>query len=411
MGEYAAAGLFEQPERSLFYRKAVGLRRYYETCALPAYTGGRLYPCGVAEMPEYMENLPIDLNRIQREEPAIGTRIREEFYRYSSSVPKEHTVAGDMFTHSMPNYERVLKEGFASYRDRAAKCADPDFRDGLLCLIDGIETYLNRSVAYLESVQADPALVRALKKVPMYPAENIYEAIVSWNVVLYLDHCDNLGCVAAGLKPYHAGEDVTDLLAELFDNLDANGGPRYQWSVINYAGLINVIDSLLVVRDLVFRERRYTAAELLQMLRDDDPRFLQEAKRHPVCFGRNDPDADAFGAALSTAIFSMTDGKKPHFGTGFLPSSIQFISQVSAGKQVGASPDGRAAGTPLCDSLGAIFGKDIHGPTALLNSVTALNLERALGTPILNFNINPDFRDEILKSLILAYQKKGGIQM
>ena len=116
LGEYAAAGLFEQPERSLFYRKAVGLRRYYETCALPAYTGGRLYPCGVAEMPEYMENLPIDLNRIQREEPAIGTRIREEFYRYSSSVPKEHTVAGDMFTHSMPNYERVLKEGFASYR-------------------------------------------------------------------------------------------------------------------------------------------------------------------------------------------------------------------------------------------------------------------------------------------------------
>ena len=27
LGEYAAAGLFEQPERSLFYRKALGLRR------------------------------------------------------------------------------------------------------------------------------------------------------------------------------------------------------------------------------------------------------------------------------------------------------------------------------------------------------------------------------------------------
>ena len=28
-------------------------------------------------------------------------------------------------------------------------------------------------------------LINALKKVPMYPAENIYEAIVGWNFVLY----------------------------------------------------------------------------------------------------------------------------------------------------------------------------------------------------------------------------------
>ena len=43
--------------------------------------------------------------------------------------------------------------------------------------------------------------------------------------------------------------------------------------------------------------------------------------------------------------------------------------------------------------------------------MTSLNLERALGVPVLNFNINPDFKDEILKSLILGYMKQGGIQM
>ena len=107
----------------------------------------------------------------------------------------------------------------------------------------------------------------------------------------------------------------------------------------------------------------------------------------------------------------MLDNKKPYFGDGFLPASIQFMSQVEAGKNVGATPDGRECGAPLCDSLAAVFGKDINGPTALLKSVCALNLSRALGVPVLNFNINPDFKDSVLKALILGYMKLGGIQM
>jgi formate C-acetyltransferase len=74
-------------------------------------------------------------------------------------------------------------------------------------------------------------------------------------------------------------------------------------------------------------------------------------------------------------------------------------------------PLGRKKGEPLCDSLSAVHGKDTAGPTALLNSVTSLNLNRALGVPVLNFNINPDFKDEVLKALILGYMKQGGIQM
>ena len=47
IGEYAASGAFEEPERSLFYRKALGIRRFYENCPLCEYRGERLYPSGV----------------------------------------------------------------------------------------------------------------------------------------------------------------------------------------------------------------------------------------------------------------------------------------------------------------------------------------------------------------------------
>ena len=107
----------------------------------------------------------------------------------------------------------------------------------------------------------------------------------------------------------------------------------------------------------------------------------------------------------------MTEGGELIFGEGFLSASIQFSSQAYAGRNIGSTPDGRTAGSPLCDSLAAIFGKDKYGPTALLNSVTALDLSGALGVPVVNLNISNNFSDEILKALILGYMKKGGIQL
>ena len=40
-----------------------------------------------------------------------------------------------------------------------------------------------------------------------------------------------------------------------------------------------------------------------------------------------------------------------------------------------------------------------------------MELKKALGTPVFNFNITPDFKNEILKALILGYLKLGGVQM
>lgn len=46
IAEYAASSAFEEPERSIFYRKALGIRRYYENCELCEYSGRALYPSG-----------------------------------------------------------------------------------------------------------------------------------------------------------------------------------------------------------------------------------------------------------------------------------------------------------------------------------------------------------------------------
>ena len=596
-GEFAAAGLFEEPERSLFYRKALGIRRYFEHYPLPTYEGRPLYPSGPIPRPCaigwcFMAGFTVYEPNADKVEPDLLDAFRQDFARYRSFVPVEHTVTGNMSAHSIPYYERIAHEGLESYVPRIEKIEDVDMREGLLHIIAGIRCWVDRMLDYLRSVNADEKLIAALEQVPMKPARDIYEAVVSWNIVMYLDGCDNLGCVADGLMPWYRGEDIVPLLENLFDNLDVNegyslalhtnydpltlqcleavkgkrrpmiqlfvdentpdeiwqkafeslrtgngqpafynpegmlgglanripgltredlkkfcgsgctesqiaglsnvgtvdsgmnllyileksmyrhlpevssfeefyqrfitdvrtdvdivtdaisrsqqtrakyrplpmrtlliddcidkgldyhnGGARFGWSLICFAGLVNVIDSLLVIRDFLFTEGRYTVREFLDRLKTSDEAFLYACRHHEVCYGSDDPDANAMASRVSTDIYSMLDGRKPHFGSAFLPCSIMFRSAAIKGKDVGATPDGRAAGAPLADSIGAIFGKDTKGPTALLKSVTSLNLERALGTPVLNFCIDPEIQDSNLKALILGYMQLGGLQM
>lgn len=45
-----------------------------------------------------------------------------------------------------------------------------------------------------------------------------------------------------------------------------NGGARYKWSIVNFAGMINVIDSMLVIRDFVFEEKLCEPEDFIEAL-------------------------------------------------------------------------------------------------------------------------------------------------
>ncbi len=602
IGEYAAAGLYEEPERDLFYRKSLGLRRYYERLPVFPYNGEYLYPSGAntraaAVAPNYMYGLDIDKKALSAKDAELCAAFAQsEFYQYQSSVPWQHTVAGNMWTHSMPNYERIAKEGFDSYLPRIEKIHNKDMRDGLKHLLAGIRDFRDRSLAYLKEAHARPELIAAMEKVPFQPVTNLYEAIVCWNFVLYLDGVDNLGDITHGLSPYYAGEDMVPVLRNLFENLDCNegysmqmgmaddaaeealtiqclkvahgmrrpmmelfvdentskavweeavacirsgasspsfynkrlykqgllarfpqlteedvlrtcgggctetmisglsnvgsldaginlsyclrncidkklretatfeefyriflddvhaaaldvmqeiansqlqrakldpvpmrtlliddcidcgldynaGGARYMWSDVSYAGIINAIDGLLVLRDWIYRDKVCTAQQLIDALDSGDEAMLKKMRDHDVRFGIDNKEANALAHDLTKTIFGYLKEREPGIGFGFLPASIQFRAYDWAGSYVNATPDGRGKCTPLADSLTAIFAKDTEGPTALIKSVTSMELKEALGTPVFNLTINPKLNDALFVSLIKSYMKLDGMQV
>ena len=188
------------------------------------------------------------------------------------------------------------------------------------------------------------------------------------------------------------------------------GGARMNYGVVNFAGLINAADSLLAVRHLVYEKKAYSPEAFLTLLAAGDGAFRAALSDCPH-YGADDPAADALAADLVGRAFAMLRGKKPFFGTCYLPSSIQFVTYTDAGLGVPATPDGREAGAPLCDSLGPLEGKDVQGPTAMLNSVARLPLADAVGTPVVNFRIRKGHVDGALKPLIRTFFRQGGMQL
>jgi formate C-acetyltransferase len=79
---------------------------------------------------------------------------------------------------------------------------------------------------------------------------------------------------------------------------------------------------------------------------------------------------------------------------------------------IGATPDGRRAGTPLSEGISPVQGADRHGPTAVIRSVAKMDHVRTGGT-LLNQKFTPQLLSsdaglEKLVQLIRTYFKLDG---
>jgi formate C-acetyltransferase len=196
------------------------------------------------------------------------------------------------------------------------------------------------------------------------------------------------------------------------------GGARYNWSVVNVAGLANVVDSLAAVREVVFDQQILTGEALLEILAQDFAGHDAIHHRLKSCprYGNDRPEVDALAAEIARHVFAAFRRRMPWRGGRFLPSCIMFTTYAAAGARVGATPDGRRAGEPLADSIGPVTGRDRNGPTAMLKSVARLPLHLATGTPVLNIRFgkalfaSPEGR-EAVRNLINTYFGMGGMQI
>jgi len=196
------------------------------------------------------------------------------------------------------------------------------------------------------------------------------------------------------------------------------GGARYNWCVVSYQGIANLIDSLAAIRQCVYEDESISRAELLAALAADFDAY-EDVRRELLAapkFGNDDDRVDLLGADVIDYAWRELYSYQPPRGGRYLASCILFVTYQWAGEPIGATPDGRHAGEPLADSVGAFQGNDTHGPTALLSSVAKLPLHMAVGTPVLNIRLQRaimDTDEDLAKivSLVRGFFAQGGMQV
>ena len=197
-----------------------------------------------------------------------------------------------------------------------------------------------------------------------------------------------------------------------------NGGAKYNASNINFAGLSNVADSLAAVKQLVFMNKEISADQLLKILGRNFEGNEELRQRLLACpkFGNDDDFVDVIACEIANFVYAEVQKYTSWRGGVFMPSCIMFETYARAGQGVGATPEGRLAGTPIVDSIGPMQGRDVNGPTAMLKSVAKLPLRVASGTPVLNMRFGKAMLETPegkagLKNLIQTYFAMGGLQI
>lgn len=320
IGEPYAGGLFEEPDKGLFYRYSLAQRRYFESLEPSHEAGEQLYPgknrffdVPLTVRPQYAMTCLVDWAALENKSEQAAAWLRE-FCEVSRNPYG--------WVHSAPNYKRILKEGLSDYRRRVEGCANEEFREGLLHVLAGMEDYVRRSVDYLRQVGAPQPLIAALEQVPFAPARTLYEGIVAWNILYYFDYADNFGRLDDGLAHLYAGEDATAWLRELLGNGEATTG----WSC-------TVGDACPPITEQAVRAIRGLRRPMLELMVDDrTPDAVWELAADAIADGSANPsfyNADGIHDMLRTRFPHIPESELALFcGCGCTETNLQGLTRV-----------------------------------------------------------------------------------
>ncbi len=158
---------------------------------------------------------------------------------------------------------------------------------------------------------------------------------------------------------------------------DLTAGTKYNILSCGGTAFANAVDCLAAVREVVYEQRAATLEEVAQACATNFQHAAQLRARLLAApkHGNDDPRIEE----IIRLVERLRDEpmkeicRDPRDGTPMGNGHVVRSSAVKQGLVTPATPDGRLAGTPLASSVAAAVGCERSGPTAVLNSVCALN--------------------------------------
>jgi pyruvate formate-lyase/glycerol dehydratase family glycyl radical enzyme len=220
------------------------------------------------------------------------------------------------------------------------------------------------------------------------------------------------------VEKYHQVHLPSPFLSSVVDNCLVNGkdvtagGAKYNYSGIQAIQVANVADSLAVLKKLVFEENLIDKKTLLDAMlnnfKDDEP-LRQICINKVPKYGNDIAWIDELGSVWTEYFYNLLSKYDNLRGGKYQMGLYTVSAHVPMGENVAATPDGRSAQAPLADGgLSPMYGRDKHGPTAILNSVKRIPSILAGNGTLLNMKFLPSFFDsshsrQIFTSLLRSF--------
>lgn len=188
-----------------------------------------------------------------------------------------------------------------------------------------------------------------------------------------------------------------------------DGNSKYKIFNVFCPGVATLGDSLMVLDKLVFREKRFSYNEFVEIL-NNNYENQEELRREILNYTRfgNDSDADEYTVIAANSFLDAVDElelKENYYAIGGFYSLDRDNTWT-----VRATPDGRKDGDPFSENQSPTYGADKNGITALLKSLSKLPFERT-ATGGLNITFSQNVSADILKALAVSYFKLGGLHI
>lgn len=210
------------------------------------------------------------------------------------------------------------------------------------------------------------------------------------------------GCIDKGMDMFQGG-------AELGTH----------WCFYAY-GLGTAADAMAAVKLHVYENKTLSIEQMAQILKNNfegEELLRLRLENKTPHYGNDDPYVDELAkhilSAFDDQVFAYNEADNLN---KFVNTLFGYFFHIYHGEITDATPNGRRKGETLSDSMGPSQGKDVSGPTRMLNTVLGLDHSAVTGGYALNVKINPDLVKnscglDALCMLLKTYIDNGGPQI
>ena len=201
----------------------------------------------------------------------------------------------------------------------------------------------------------------------------------------------------------------------------AKGGAKYNFCTWCLTGLVNLADSLSIIRQMVFDEKRFTLTELSSFLNanwkgyEGERAYILNNGRY---FGNDNDYVDMLINKVGASVNEFAKKYTPYRGGQYLFGTLTGyeLSHLYFGKDSEASLDGRYAGEPFAASIASFPGVDKNSMTSYLKSAAKIDSKLIQSAVVVNLKIDKALADseekrERLNAALHTYFELGGIQL